>query len=153
MTTKFLPLAVIAVFAMMLFAVPVLAAAGDLAAAIEKTGVRVKLDDRETVSPGFKFNEWEMKGVPLRLEIGPKDVAAGQAVVARRDTGEKITMGLPGIPEKIPALLDEIQNSLFQQAKNFREEHTRELDDWNDFTAMMETGGFAVCGWDGDPAS
>jgi prolyl-tRNA synthetase len=131
----------------------VLAAAGDLTAAIEKTGVRVKLDDRETVSPGFKFNEWEMKGVPLRLEIGPKDVAAGQAVLVRRDNGEKSSMELATMAEKLPALLEDIQSGLFQQALDFREKNTKELDDWNDFMTMMETGGFAVCGWDGDPAS
>jgi prolyl-tRNA synthetase len=131
----------------------VLAAAGELTAAIEKTGVRVKLDDRPSVSPGFKFNEWEMKGVPLRLEIGPKDVAAGQAVLVRRDNGEKNTLELTSLAEKLPALLEDIQNGLFNQALAFREEHTREIDNWDDFTALMETGGFAVCGWDGDPAS
>ncbi len=131
----------------------VMEAAGKLTASMEQAGVRVKLDDRETVTPGFKFNDWEMKGVPLRLEIGPRDVEAGQAVVVRRDLDEKQTILLDNLPAAIPNLLEEIQASLFQQAEAFKSTHTKQLDDWTAFKTLMEQGGFAVCGWDGDPAT
>ena len=128
-------------------------ASGKLAASMEQAGVRVNLDDRETVTPGFKFNDWEMKGVPLRLEIGPRDVEAGQAVVVRRDLDEKQTILLDNLPATIPNLLEEIQAGLFQQAEAFKSTHTKQLDDWKEFKTLMEQGGFAVCGWDGDPAT
>ncbi len=131
----------------------VMEAAGKLTASMEQAGVRVNLDDRETVTPGFKFNDWEMKGVPLRLEIGPRDVEAGQAVVVRRDLDEKQTILLDNLPATIPNLLEEIQASLFQQAEAFKSTHTKQLDDWNAFKTLMGQGGFAVCGWDGDPAT
>ncbi|MFC1543592.1 proline--tRNA ligase [Candidatus Neomarinimicrobiota bacterium] len=129
----------------------VLETAGKLASSLEQAGVRVKLDDRETVTPGFKFNDWEMKGVPLRLEIGPRDVAAGQAVVVRRDIDQKQTIALGSLLDTIPDLLDDIQAGLFRQAEQFRLDNTRHLDNWDEFRAFIKEGGFAVCGWDGDP--
>ena len=136
----------------------VLEAARNLLTGIEQfrmdpsgTGVRVKLDDRETVTPGYKFNDWELKGVPLRIEIGPRDVAAGQAVVVRRDVDRKQTLTLETVAAVVPNLLEEIQASLFQQADEFRTLNTRQLEDWEEFKEFMAKGGFAVCGWDGDP--
>ncbi len=129
----------------------VLQAVGSLADALQKAGVRVQLDDRDTVSPGFKFNDWEMKGVPVRLEIGPRDVEQGVAVVVRRDTGEKQSLPLDQLTAKIPDLLEEIQTSLYRQAVDFRAEHTQRPDDWEAFKVLMKDGGFARCGWDGDP--
>jgi len=131
----------------------VLDAAGDLTAQLEKAGVRVKLDDRDTVSPGFKFNDWEMKGVPLRLELGPRDLEKGEAVVSRRDVEGKLSLALEGLAGKMPPLLEEIQASLFKQAVAYRATHTHQLDNWDDFKVLMERGGFARCGWDGDAAT
>ncbi len=136
----------------------VMEAARKLTAGIEQfrmdpsgTGVRVKFDDRETVTPGYKFNDWEMKGVPLRVEIGPRDVAAGQAVVVRRDIDQKQTLILDSLPAAVPDLLEEIQGSLYQQAEEYRTSNTRQLNDMKALIDLMATGGFAVCGWDGDP--
>jgi prolyl-tRNA synthetase len=131
----------------------IMEAAGQLEQALKTAGVRVKLDDRDTVTPGFKFNDWEMKGVPVRIEIGPKDVAASQAVIVRRDVEGKSTLALDKIPTDIPALMQEIQDCLFQQADAFRSTHTRQLVEWEEFREFMDGGGFAVCGWDGDPVS
>ncbi|UCH62161.1 MAG: proline--tRNA ligase [Fidelibacterota bacterium] len=131
----------------------VLESAGKLSAGIEQAGVRVKLDDRETVTPGFKFNDWELKGVPLRVEVGPRDVAAGQAVVVRRDIDQKQTLPLETLPAALPDLLEEIQASLYRQAEEFREQNMRQIEDWQEFKDFMVKGGFAVCGWDGDPAT
>ncbi|MFB0516460.1 MAG: proline--tRNA ligase [Candidatus Neomarinimicrobiota bacterium] len=131
----------------------VMTAARQLTADLEQAGVRVKLDDRDNVTPGFKFNDWEMKGVPVRIEIGPKDMAAGQAVLVRRDVEGKSSLTLEQIPQEAPRLLEEIQNCLYRQAEAFCSTHTKELDDWEKFKEFMEWGGFAVCGWDGDSAS
>jgi prolyl-tRNA synthetase len=95
--------------------------------------VSVKVDDRDNVSPGWKFNEWELKGVPLRCEIGPRDVAQGQTVLARRDTGEKQPVPLTGLAERVRATLDDIQSSLFQRARDFLEANTVRLDTWEEF--------------------
>ncbi|MCH7859585.1 MAG: proline--tRNA ligase [Candidatus Marinimicrobia bacterium] len=129
----------------------VLQTATSLTDGLQKVTVRVKLDDRDTVSPGFKFNDWEMKGVPVRLEIGPRDVEQGVAVVVRRDTGEKQSLPLDQLAAKLPALLEEIQTSLYQQAVDFRAEHTQRPGNWEAFKTLMKAGGFARCGWDGDP--
>ena len=131
----------------------VLLAGRSLLEGLEKAGLRARLDERETVSPGFKFNDWELKGVPVRIELGPRDVAAEQAVVVRRDQEGKSSLPLAGLPQALPPLLEEIQAGLYRQAADFRERHTRELDDWEALEGHMAEGGFARCGWDGDPAS
>ncbi|UCD37187.1 MAG: proline--tRNA ligase [Fidelibacterota bacterium] len=133
--------------------VAVMEAARQLTGSLENAGLRVQLDDRDTVTPGFKFNDWEMKGVPVRIEIGPKDVAAKQVVLVRRDVEGKSTLGLDQVIQELPPLLDEIQDCLFKQAQAFRSTHTRQIVDWEEFREFMEWGGFAICGWDGDPAS
>ncbi len=129
----------------------VLSAAGKLVTDIAHQGVRVELDDRDNVSPGFKFNHWEMKGVPVRIELGPKDIAEGKAVLVRRDGDGKEDRALQGVAAGLPALLDDIQRSLFRQAEEFRAEHTHVPENWEAFKALMAAGGFARCGWDGDP--
>ncbi|MBU1879846.1 MAG: proline--tRNA ligase, partial [Chloroflexi bacterium] len=96
------------------------AAAHALADDLRVPGVRVHVDDREEYTPGWKFNEWEMKGVPLRIEIGPRDLAAGQVVLVRRDTGEKAPVPLASLGERVPALLDDIQRALLDRARAFR---------------------------------
>ncbi|MFC1746904.1 proline--tRNA ligase [Candidatus Neomarinimicrobiota bacterium] len=129
----------------------VMPAVRELAERLERTGVRVKLDDRETVSPGFKFNDWEMKGVPVRLEVGPRDVAQGEVIISRRDVEGKSTISLEAVADQILPMLDEIQKSLFQQALAFRSTHTCDIDNWDEFKKIMEQGAFVRCGWDGDP--
>jgi prolyl-tRNA synthetase len=133
----------------------VLAAARGAVESLESAGLRARLDEREGVTPGFKFNDWEMRGVPLRIEIGPRDVASGEAVLARRDmTGPpaKSKAPLADIPTRAKALLDEIQKSLYQQAKAAAEANTHRFDDYAKFRAQMEGeggGGFADIYWCG----
>ena len=120
-------------------------------AELKAAGLRVKLDDRDTLSPGYKFNDWELKGVPVRLEIGPRDVENGVATVFRRDTCEKSPLPLDGLAQSLPALLDAIQAELFAQAKSYRDAHVTVATDLAQLGAAVETG-FAKTMWCGDPA-
>ena len=106
-------------------------------------------EDWSSNSPGFKFNDWEMKGVPLRLEIGPRDMANNTVVLARRDNKKKIEIDQSSVGEEVSKLLDEIQSELFNQAEKFRNENIRCVSDYNDFKKTMKKGGFVRCGWDG----
>jgi len=116
---------------------------------LRNIGVRIHEDWRKE-SPGFKFNEWEMKGVPLRLEVGPKDIEKLQVVIARRDTGEKKFVKKENIVSLIPDLLDSIQNNLFEQAKQFRINNTHTASTYAEFKDIVKNkGGFIRCGWDG----
>jgi prolyl-tRNA synthetase len=129
----------------------VLPVAEALRADLVKAGVRVKLDDSEENSPGWKYAEWELRGVPLRLEIGPKDIEKGSVFSARRDTREKAALPMADLTTRVPALLEEIQANLLARAKAFRDEHTSEAADWAEFTAMMEgRPGFVIAHWCGD---
>ena len=113
-------------------------------------GVRVKIDDSEENSPGWKFAEWELRGVPLRLEIGPKDLEKAQVFSARRDTREKAPIPFADLATRIPALLDEIQQNLLARARKFRDDHTSEAATWADFTSAMEgRPGFVIASWCG----
>ena len=105
---------------------------------ILKKDFRVEIDTRDGYTPGWKFNEWEMRGVPLRLEIGPKDMAQGQVMLARRDTGEKMAVKEEKLAETVKELLDNIQENLFTRAKNFLEENIRETSDYNEFKKIIE---------------
>jgi prolyl-tRNA synthetase len=114
-------------------------------------GVRVKMDEREGMSPGFKFNDWEMRGVPLRLELGPKDVAKGSVVLARRDRpGKEGKAFVPqqGIAASVAQTLDEIQKALYNRALEFRKSHTAEPADYGEFKPAVEEG-FAFTWWCG----
>ncbi len=112
--------------------------------------VRCELDDRETVTPGYKFAEWEVKGVPIRVEIGPRDLEDGTCVVARRDTSEKVTMELSELFTAIPKLLEEIQENMYQQALTYQEENTREVETYDELKKVLEEkGGFILTGWCG----
>ena len=102
----------------------VLPKAQEIKAALVSAGVRVMLDDRDAYTPGWKFAEWEMRGVPLRVEIGPKDIEKGTVLVARRDTREKAALAMDGLPGRVRELLDEIQAGLFARAVKYRDEHT-----------------------------
>lgn len=114
-------------------------------------GISVKFDNRDTQKPGFKFAEWEMKGVPVRLAIGPRDLENGTVEVARRDTLEKEILHLENIAGKIENLLEKIQDNIFQKALSFRESHTYKVDTWEDFKEKIEAGGFVWAHWDGTP--
>ncbi len=101
-----------------------------------------RIDDREQYKPGYKFNEWELKGVPVRIEIGPRDVEQNSVVAARRDTGEKATMPMEGLRARMETLLDEIQNGLFQRAKERLETRTCAVDSYEEYKARVGEGGF-----------
>ncbi len=113
-------------------------------------GVRVKLDDSEENSPGWKYAEWELRGVPLRLEIGPKDIEKGTVFSARRDTREKAALPMADLSTTVKNLLQAIQDNLLARARAFREEHTSEAATWEEFTAAMEgRPGFVIASWCG----
>lgn len=115
-----------------------------------KDSFRAEIDDMDGYSPGWKFNQWEMKGVPIRLEIGPKDIENGQCVLARRDTGEKIQVALEDVNAEVQRLLDEIQDNLFQKALDMREEKTTVAVDMEEFKKnITETPGFVKAMWCG----
>ncbi len=118
--------------------------------ALEAKGISVKYDNRDTYKPGWKFNEYEFKGVPVRLAIGPRDLENGTVEVARRDTLEKELLQLTDIEHKVEHLLDKIQDNLFQKAMSFREENTFIANSWEEFKKIIdETGGFVLAHWDG----
>jgi prolyl-tRNA synthetase len=115
--------------------------------------VRVKVDDREGFRPGYKYNEWELKGVPIRLELGPKDIAAGQVTLARRDNGNKAPVPEAAVVARVAGVLDEIQRALYEEAASFRDAHTFAPTDYEEFKRMIaDPGGFLEAGWCGDRA-
>lgn len=116
---------------------------------LKSKDISVKFDDRDTQKPGFKFAEWELKGVPVRLAIGPRDLANGTIEVARRDTLEKETLQIEGIANKIEHLLEQIQINIYQKAYDFREQNTFVVDDWDEFKEKVKAGGFILAHWDG----
>jgi prolyl-tRNA synthetase len=128
----------------------VLAAATTIEQELRKRGVRVHLDGREQYSPGYKFNHWEVRGVPVRVEIGPKDVAAKQAVAVVRHTGEKKQLPLDGIDAAITQLLDTVQVQMLDRATKWRDEHTYDVADYASFKTKIDQGGFFRAGWCGD---
>ena len=117
---------------------------------LRKQGVSVKFDDRTTQKPGFKFAEWELKGVPVRIAVGPKDLENGTYEVARRDTLTKEVKSKDGIAEFISGLLEQIQADLFNKALNYRETHITEVNSFEEFKEVLESkGGFVSAHWDG----
>jgi len=112
--------------------------------------IRLEVDTREEYTPGWKFNEWEMKGVPLRIEIGPRDVEKDQVVLVRRDTGQKTPVPQEGLAQRALDLLGEIQANLLAQARAFLEENSFALEDYDEFKAVFEgEGGFVWAYWCG----
>jgi prolyl-tRNA synthetase len=115
---------------------------------------RLHVDDRDEHTPGWKYNEWEMRGVPLRLEIGPRDVAKQQVVLVRRDNRAKEFVPITKLRERVPELLADLQRGIFEQARRFRAENTHEVTSYEEFKRVMESQrGFVIAGWDGDPAT
>lgn len=129
----------------------VMEATEQIADELKAAGIRVELDDRDNVSAGWKFNEWELKGVPLRLEVGPRDLENKQVVLVRRDTFEKVVAPLEGLATTVRALLDEIQANMFNIALNFREDHTKIVNNMEELTAQVN-GGYARAMWCEDRA-
>ena len=122
-----------------------------LANELKKLGIRVQIDASDKATPGFKFAEYELKGVPLRIAMGGRDLENGTVELARRDTLTKETVAFDGIVETIQNLLKEIQDNIYQKALNFRIENTREVDTWEDFKEEIKKPGFLLCHWDGTP--
>lgn len=119
---------------------------------LKKRGISVKFDNSDKQSPGFKFAEYELKGVPVRLAIGARDLANGTVEVARRDTKEKKTYAISDIVETVSSLLEDIQTNIYQRALNFRTENTHQVDTWDEFTKILEENpGFISAHWDGTP--
>jgi prolyl-tRNA synthetase len=139
--------------------VPIYRSPEDLAAISEKvapvieglkaTGISVKYDDSDTQRSGWKFAEYELRGVPVRLGLGMRDLDAGTVEVARRDTLTKESRPLDGVVEYISTLLDEIQANIYQRALRFREDNTHSVDTWDEFKDQIERGGFVLAHWDG----
>ncbi|MGX1755096.1 proline--tRNA ligase [Sphingobacterium sp. NPDC055346] len=121
-----------------------------LTAALKQLDIRVKYDDRDTQRPGFKFAEWELKGVPLRVALGSRDMQNGTVELARRDTQTKETVQQAGLPDRIAALLGEIQDNIYNKALTFRDEHITEVNSYDEFKQVLEEkGGFISAHWDG----
>lgn len=129
----------------------VLEKAQSIANALKSQGIRVELDDRDSQTPGYKFNEWELKGVPLRLEIGPKDIANNQAIIVRRDTHEKNSVSLDNIVDTVKEALLDIQDTLYKRALQRRELGTLSASDLETFQAHVVNGkGFVKAAWCGE---
>ena len=123
-----------------------------IAAELRAKGVSVKVDARDNVRSGFKFAEYELKGVPVRLALGPRDLQNGTIEVARRDTLTKEVVSQEGLTDYIVSLLDQIQENIFQKALNFRNSMITEVNSWEEFVEVLDTkGGFVSAHWDGTP--
>jgi prolyl-tRNA synthetase len=126
--------------------------AGEIIKQLKPFGVRVKYDDNENARPGWKFAEYEMKGVPVRVTLGTRDMQKNVAEIARRDTKEKRIVSLDGIENYIINLLDDIQQNMFNKAKAYREQHITKVETWEEFEKVLdEKGGFVLAHWDGTP--
>ncbi len=128
--------------------------ANSLMSELRANGVRVKFDKRDTHKPGWKFNEYELKGVPLRIAIGPKDLEKGTVEMARRDTLTKEIVETSSVVARVEALLEEIQDNLFTKAVNYRTAHTTQVSSYDEFKKVLsEKGGFISAHWDGSSAT
>jgi len=124
--------------------------ANQIRKALISKGISVKFDNRDTHKPGWKFAEYELKGVPLRIAIGPKDLANGTVELARRDTKEKMVIPAAGIEQKVEDLLNEIQENIYRKAMQFRQDNTHKVDSYKEFKKRLDgQGGFLLAHWDG----
>jgi len=123
-----------------------------MVASFKAAGIRVKYDDSDNQRPGWKFAEYELKGVPVRIAVGPRDLENNQVEIARRDTKEKSTVSMDGITATVSQLLLDIQSNLFNRAKKYRDDHITKVDSWDDFISTLDTkAGFVSAHWDGTP--
>lgn len=118
---------------------------------LKARGISVKFDDNDNKKPGWKFAEYELKGVPVRLALGGRDLEAGTIEVARRDTLTKETRSIEGIEDYIPTLLEDIQANIYQKALDYRQSATKEVNTYDEFKQAIEEGGFVLAHWDGTP--
>ena len=126
--------------------------AGKIVTSLKAKNISVKYDNRDTQKPGWKFSEYEFKGVPVRIAIGPRDMENNQVEVARRDTKEKTTYSIVDLDVKIEHLLENIQDNIYKKAIDFREASTQRVDSWDEFVKTLdEKGGFIYAHWDGTP--
>lgn len=117
---------------------------------LKQAGIKVKYDDNENSRPGWKFAEYELKGVPVRIGIGARDIENNAVEVARRDTKEKKSYAMEGLAQGIIDLLDEIQTNIYNKAKSFREDHITKAESWDEFVHLLdEKTGFISAHWDG----
>lgn len=123
----------------------------EISAELRKRGISVKFDDNDNKRPGFKFADYELKGVPVRLVLGGRDLKNGTIEVMRRDTLQKETKPLEGIVDHVEALLSDIQENVYRQAKDFRDKHVVKVDNYDDFQKEIEAGRFVLAHWDGTP--
>ena len=124
--------------------------AEDIIKSLRSQGVSVKYDNRTSHKPGWKFNEYELKGVPLRIAIGPKDLEKGTVELARRDTFQKQFVSMDEVSNLVPSLLTEIQEQLYNKALKYRDEHITRVDDFDTFKELLDSKtGFFACHWDG----
>ena len=121
----------------------------EIAAELEKAGISTRIDDRDNVRTGFKFAEWELKGVPVRIVIGPRDMEKGEVEICRRDTLEKSAAPREGLAVHVKGLLDDMQANIYNKALSFRDSMTVKVDTWDEFKERIEEGGFLLCHWDG----
>jgi prolyl-tRNA synthetase len=117
--------------------------------ALRQKGITVKFDDADNKRPGFKFADYELKGVPVRLVLGARDLENGTIEVMRRDTLEKETRSIDGIAEYVENLLNDIQQNIFKKAKDYRDAHIFECENYEEFKEKVKDGGFFLCHWDG----
>lgn len=116
---------------------------------MERAGLTVKIDDRDNLRSGFKYAEWELKGVPVRIAMGPRDLENRTAEVVRRDTLEKEFVNWDSLVEHVAALMEQIQQNIYKKALDFRNANTYKVDSWDEFKQKIEEGGFLLCHWDG----
>ena len=116
---------------------------------LRSRGISVKYDDSENKRPGFKFADYELKGVPVRLVVGARDLEQGTIEVMRRDTLEKETRPIEGIVDYVESLMTDIQQNIFEKARKYRDEHVYECDNYEEFKQKVKDGGFFLCHWDG----
>ncbi len=132
----------------------VLAEAGKIEKAMKAAGLRVRVDRDEEHTPGWKYNEYELKGVPMRIEIGPRDIAAGQAMVVRRDTRAKEAVPLDGLTERVRALIDTMHDDMYTRAVQFQQENSATVTSYDELRERVAANvGFSYIHWDGDPAT
>lgn len=129
----------------------IVAKAKEISAKLKAKGISVKIDDDDTKKPGWKFAEYELKGVPVRLGIGPRDLENGEVEMARRDTATKEQAKMEGIEDTIEKLLEEIQHNLYNKAMQFRADNMRKVNTFDEFKAALDAGGFVSAHWDGTP--
>jgi len=122
---------------------------GGIKSSLEAKGISVKYDDRDTHKPGWKFAEYEFKGVPVRIAIGPRDIENGTVEVARRDTLEKKIVSMDEVIDYVAQLMVEIQENLYNKADRYRTDNTHEVNSYDEFKEVIEKGGFVLAHWDG----